>query len=453
METARPPEQDTQTQLLLTEQALKNGSFAHLRSILNALPGADVAQLLQACPLPNRRLLWQLLDTEKSSETLQELHEDVRVSLLENMSPGTLAILTEGLETDDVADILQELPDAVINQVLQNMSTQDRQRLESVLQYPKDTAGGLMSTDAVTVRASHTVEVVLRYLRSHQKLPGMTDKIIVVDREDRYLGMLPLNKLLVSSPAAKVRDLMLQEPPAIAADMPAVEVAQLFERHDWVSAPVVDEQGKLLGRITIDDVVDVIRDKADHSLLGMAGLDEKDDTFAPVFTTLYQRILWLAVNLTTVVFASAAISLFEDALDKVVALAILMPIVASMGGVAGMQTLTLMIRGMALGQIGSANTRWLLNRELQVAVVNGLLFALVIGALAGWWFQDPRLSLIIGLAMVINLFAAALGGALLPQLLRRWGIDPAVAGGVALTTITDIIGFVSFLGLASWFYA
>jgi len=361
--------------------------------------------------------------------------------------------ITEGMDADDLADILQQLPNRVIKEVLAAMSAQDRQRVECVLSYDEDTAGGLMDTDTITVRPRFTLDVVLRYLRRHEEIPASTDCLFVVNRNDEFLGTLPISKLLTTDTAVTVREIMDVEADSINVQMPDSKVASLFERHNWVSAPVVDDQGKLLGRITIDDVVDVIRDDADHSLMSLAGLDEEEDTFAPVMRTTPRRAIWLGVNLLTAITASAVINIFQDTLDKVVALAILMPIVASMGGVAGNQTLTVMIRGMALGQVGRNNISWLLSKEFRVGLINGLLWALVMGAVVSAWFNDIILALIIAAAMVINLLTAAVAGALLPVFLKRINIDPALAGGVALTTVTDVVGFFAFLGLATLFYA
>ena len=309
-----------------------------------------------------------------------------------------------------------------------------------------------MNTDSITVRRNHTVELVLRYLRRHQTLPEMTDNILVVNRDDELLGILPLKEVLVSDPNTYVRDVMREDINAIPVDMEAAEVAYLFEQHDWVSAPVVDINGKLLGRITIDDVVDVIRDTAEHSLMSMAGLDEEDDTFAPVLKTARRRALWLGVNLLTAIFASLVIYTFQETIDKVVYLAILMPIVANMGGVAGTQTLTLVIRSLALGHISRSNSRWLLVRELGVAAINGIIWASLIAVIAFIWYQDAKISYIIATATIINLITAALAGAYLPLFLKKIKIDPALAGSVALTTVTDSVGFLAFLGLAKIFY-
>ncbi|MDA9909328.1 magnesium transporter [Gammaproteobacteria bacterium] len=442
----------TQEQLQELGSALDSGAFVRVRRMLNALPAATIAHLLESSPHNAREVLWQLVEKTNEGEVLNFLNEDIQADFLGKLSPEEVASMTEGLETDDIADILQQLPEKVINQVLLAMDELDRNRLETVLSYQEDTAGGLLNTDTITVRPSHTLDVVLRYLRRHNEIPLMTDKLIVVNREDHLVGVLPLRKLLVSDPNDTVDQIMITDYDAIPVSMSANEVARLFERMDLVSAPVVDEDGKLLGRITIDDVVDVIRDDADHSLMGMAGLDEEEDTFAPVLKTSKRRALWLGINLLTAFIAASVISQFSETIDQVVALAVLMTIVASMGGVAGNQTLTLVIRSMALGQIGKTNAGWLMNRELKVALLNGILWAVVAAIVASLWFSDITLGFIFAGAMIINLLTAALAGAYLPMLLKSLKIDPALAGGVALTTITDVVGFLSFLGLATIFY-
>ena len=438
--------------VLELNQAIDSGSLYQVRQMIKTLPTAGIAHLLESSPPKSRTILWQLIDKDAEGEVIQYLNEDLQNDILSELNAEEVAELTEGLETDDLADILQQLPQQVTAQVLQAMDQQDRQRVESILSYDEDTAGGLMNTDTITVRRNHTVELVLRYLRRHDSIPEMTDNIYVVNRDDEFLGILPLRLLLVSDPNTTVRDVMNDEVEAIPVDMEATQVAQLFEQHDWVSAPVIDQNGKLLGRITIDDVVDVIRDSTEHSLMSMAGLDEEDDTFAPVLKTARRRALWLGVNLFTAVLASLVIYLFQDTLDQVVYLAVLMPIVANMGGVAGTQTLTLVIRSLALGHISPSNSRWLLVRELGVASLNGALWALVISLIALFWYGDIRLSYIIAAAMMINLVTAALAGAYLPLFLKRINVDPALAGTVALTTVTDSIGFFAFLGLAQTFY-
>jgi magnesium transporter len=408
--------------------------------------------LLESSPARQRDVLWKLVEKDLEGEVLNYLNDDIQADILNKLSPEEVADLTEGLDTDDLADILQNLPEQVIYQVLQTMDDQDRKRLETVLSYPEDSAGGLLNTDTITVRRSHTLDVVLRYLRRHEEIPEMTDNILVVDRDDVLTGILPLRKLLVSDPSQTVEDVMDTDFEAIPVAMGQKEVAQLFERMDWISAPVVDEHGKLLGRITIDDIVDVIREESDHSIKSMAGLGDEEDTFAPVLRTARRRALWLGINLLTCFLASLVIDQFSATIDQVVALAALMTVVASMGGVAGSQTLTLVIRSMALGQIGKTNSMWLMNRELAVGALNGLLWALVAALAATWWFDDPTLGIIFGGAMVINLVTAALAGAFLPLMLKAMKIDPALAGGVVLTTVTDVVGFLSFLGLATLFY-
>ncbi len=433
-------------------EALDSGSLYQVRQMIKTLPTAGIAHLLESSPPKTRSVLWELIDRDAEGEVLQYLNEDLQSDILSELNAEQVFELTEGLETDDLADILQQLPQQVASQVLQAMDKQDRDRVESVLSYAEDTAGGLMNTDTITVRRSHTVELVLRYLRRHETLPEMTDNILVVNRADQFLGILPLRRILTADPNTSVREVMREDIEAIPVDMAATEVAQLFEQHDWVSAPVVDENGKLLGRITIDDVVDVIRDSTEHSLMGMAGLDEEADTFAPVFKTARRRALWLGINLMAAVLASLIVYLFQETIDRVVYLAVLMPIVVNMGGVAGTQTLTLVIRSLALGHISAANSRWLLIRELGVAGLNGLLWAVVVALIAYAWYQDIRLSVIIATALLINLVTAALAGAYLPLFLKRINVDPALAGSVALIAVTDSIGFFAFLGLAEMFY-
>jgi magnesium transporter len=438
--------------VLALSQAIDSGSLYQVRQMIKTLPTARIAHLLESSPPKARSVLWQLIDKDAEGEVIQYLNEDLQNDILSELNAEQVAELTEGLETDDLADILQQLPQQLSSQVLQAMDQQDRHRVETILSYDDDTAGGLMNTDTITVRRNHTVELVLRYLRRHESIPEMTDNLLVVNRDDEFLGILPLRKVLVSDPNTSVREVMREDIEAIPVDMEATHVAQLFEQHDWVSAPVVDGDGKLLGRITIDDVVDVIRDSTEHSLMSMAGLDEEDDTFAPVVKTARRRALWLGVNLMTAVFASIVIYLFQDTIDQVVYLAVLMPIVANMGGVAGTQTLTLVIRSLALGHISPSNSRWLLIRELGVAGLNGTLWALVVSMITLFWYGDLQLSLIIAVAMLINLVIAALAGAYLPLFLKRINIDPALAGTVVLTTVTDSIGFFTFLGLAQVFY-
>lgn len=439
---------------LLTQYAglIDFSTINQLRHVLNNLPPAEIAHHIESAPPKVRRILWELVDDELDGEVLGELSEGLRQEFLRGMDSDELAAAMDGLDPDDVVDMLQQLPDRVIPEVLQAMDDQNRQRIEQILNYDEDTAGGLMNTDTITVRPDLTLDVVLRYLRRHEELPETTDSLFVVNRKDTFLGILPITKLLTSNPNLTVREVMVTDIQPVPATMPDTEVAQRFERYDWVTAPVVDGDNKLVGRITIDDVVDVIIGEADHSLLGLARLSDEEDTFTSVRRSAPRRAFWLGINLCTAVMASVVVGLFEATLDQVVALAILMPIVASMGGIAGSQTLTVVVRGMALGHVNPNNLRWLLSKEFLIGILNALLWALVIGTAAAWWFADQRMGIVIASAMVINLVAAAVAGSVLPVVLKSLHIDPALAGGVVLTTITDVVGFFAFLGLATLFY-
>lgn len=447
----------TQDRIELLNEALGSGRFARVRAMLGELRAADVAHLLESTPKPGRDVLWRLVEKDQEGDILQYLNDEVRNHFIDQMHPQELADATSGMDSDDIADILGDLPEHVSQQVLRLPDEENRQRVEQVLSYPEDTAGGLMNTDTVTIKPHVTVEVVLRYLRMRNELPTNTDSLFVVDKYDRFVGAVPLSSLLVADTEKLITDILQPDVESIAVDKGANEVAQIFERRDLVSAPVTDADGKLLGRITIDDVVDVIREEAEHSLMSMVGLDEDVDTFAPVWSTAKKRALWLGINLLTVLIASRVIGMFEDTIKIVTALAILQPIVPSMGGVAGTQTLTLMIRGLSLGQIGSSNARWLMLRELRVSLLNGLLWALVVGVIAYVWFLDTGKSLLLAItiagAMVINLVMGVVAGAALPLILRRLKMDPVLSGSVILTTVTDVIGFFAFLGLATLFFA
>ncbi len=423
------------------------------RLLLRSLRPQEIATLLASVRTTERQVVWGLLSDEARNQTLQHLGEDIRADFLVTMDTAELVAAAGELDTDDFADILQQLPQTLTDQVLGSMDAADRARVEEVLAYPDDTAGGLMNTDTITVRPRHAIEIVLRYLRLRKDIPAATDALIVVNSRDEFVGLLQVTKLLTSDPSVTVREIMDTEIEPIQVNAPDTEVARIFAEQDLVSAPVVDENGKLLGRITIDDVVDVIIEDAGEALLAHAGLDIDEDTFAPIGRSARSRAVWLGINLMTAFLASAVISIFEDTIAKVVALAILMPIVASMGGIAGTQTLTIVVRGMALGHIRKGNLIWLMNRELAVSVLNGLLWASLVAIAATVAFQDTLLGLIIAIAMIANMFVAALAGSLLPSMLQRLGIDPAIAGGVILTTITDVAGFCLFLGLATWAYA
>ncbi|MEP1470727.1 MAG: magnesium transporter [Halieaceae bacterium] len=443
----------TQKQLDKLSLALESGTLVDVRRMLNGLSPPDVAHLIESSPPRVRHALWKMVEVKREGEVLNELSDELQSHFLGDMDAAEVAQITESMEDDDVADILQQLPDRVTREVLDAMDQQDRARLERVMHFPDDCAGGLMNTDTITIRARLTLEVVLRYLRRHEEIPAMTDNLIVVNRNDQYIGLLPLRTLLVSDPSASVREMMQTDVEPIPVYLPDDEVARLFERNDWVSAPVVDESGKLMGRITIDDVVDVIREDADHSLMSMAGLDEDEDTFAPLMKAAPRRAIWLGVNLITAFIAASVINMFQGTIEKVVALAVLMPIVASMGGVAGTQTLTVLVRGIALGQVTRSNQVYLIIRELMIGALNGMLWAGVVAVAASLWFDDWSIGFIIAAAMVINLVTAGLSGALVPLAMKKLRIDPALAGGVVLTTVTDVVGFVSFLGLATIFYA
>ncbi len=447
------PQVTSQRTLNKLSLALDSGTLMDVRRMLNGLLSAEVAHLLESSPPKFRHILWQMVEVEREGEVLGELSDELQAHFLSDMDAAEVALITEDLADDDIADILQQLPGRVTWEVLNAMDHQDRARLEQVMHYPDDIAGGLMNTDTITIRARLTLDVVLRYLRRLNEIPEMTDNLIVVNRSDQFIGLLPLRTLLVSDPSASVREMMVTNVEPIPVDMPDTEVVRLFERNDWVSAPVVDGNGRLLGRITIDDVVDVIREDADHSFMSMAGLDEEEDTFAPLYRAAPRRAIWLGANLITAFIAASVINLFQGTIEKVVALAVLMPIVASMGGIAGTQTLTILVRGIAMGQIGRNNQTWLIKRELLIGLMNGILWAVVVAVAASLWFDDWNIGFIIAAAMVINLVTAALTGAVLPLLMTRFNIDPALAGGVVLTTVTDVVGFVSFLGLATLFYA
>jgi magnesium transporter len=420
--------------------------------LLTSLRPSEIAQVLEGSRPTTRRVIWQLLEEEDRNHVLQHLGDEVRADFLEAMDTAQLVAAADDMDTDDFADILQQLPKTISEQVLASLDASDRARVEAVLPFPEDSAGGLMNTDSITVRPRHTLELVLRYLRLRKVLPPGTDALIVVNSEDQYLGMLPLAKVLTSDPSVTVREIMDNDAPTMSVDQPDTEVARAFSEFDLISAAVVDNEGRLLGRITIDDVVDVIIEDAEEAVLGPAGLDVDEDTFAPVHRAVRRRAIWLGVNLLTAFAAAAVINVFEETIIKVVALAVLMPVVASMGGIAGTQTLTLVIRGQALGQLNRRNMLWMINREFVIAALNGLLWATLVAIAAALLFDDVTLGWVIATAMIITILVAAVAGSLLPGLLRKLGIDPAIAGGVVLTTITDVVGFFAFLGLANLVY-
>ncbi|MBL4908659.1 MAG: magnesium transporter [Alteromonadaceae bacterium] len=438
-----------QQHLQQVNKALDSGLFVHARKLLQNMPAYDAALILESSPAKTRDIVWQLIDADLHGEILEELNEEVRKGILKSMRPEKVAAAAEGMDVDDVAEVLRTLPDSDYQEVLNSMDSQDRARVEAALSYDEESAGGIMNTDTITLRPDVTVDVVLRYLRLKGTLPEATDSFYVVDRHDLFIGAVSLSALVTAQPETNVSKLIDKEVQAIPADMPVTEVAQLFERHDWFSTPIIDQNGHLLGRITIDDVVDIIREEAEHSMMSMAGLGDEADTFAPVVKSARQRSIWLGVNLLTALLAVAVTSMFNDILSQLTILAILNSLVPSMGGVAGNQTLTLVIRGLALGHIGDSNSKNLLIKELAVGFLNGLLWALLIASVVGLWKQDLNLGLVIAVAMLMNLTAAGVAGVTIPLFLKKVNIDPALAGGVLLTTITDVVGIFAFLGTAT----
>lgn len=419
--------------------------------LLEEMHPQEIAHLLESLPSNDREIVWSHVPSDSEGEILVHLNDEVRTAIIRKMDAEQIVAAAESLDTDDLADLLPEMPRDIVQEILLSMEQQERERLRSVLSYPEDSAGGLMDLDMITVRADTSLDVVLRYLRRRGSIPESTDKLFVVNRDGQFQGLLPLTVLLTNDPEMSVEEVMEHEVIGIPADMPAREVANLFERRDLITAPVIGDQGQLLGRITIDDVVDVIREQADHSLMSMAGLNEEEDMFAPILTSTRRRSIWLGINLLTALLASWVIGLFEGTIEKLVALAVLMPIVASMGGIAGSQTLTLVIRGIALGKITATNARTIFRKELGVGIWNGLIWAIVIASVAGIWFDNVKLSIVIAGAIVVNLVMAAIAGAVVPLILKRFGADPALSASVVLTTVTDVVGFFAFLGLAAVF--
>ncbi len=431
--------------------ALDSGRFVHVRRQLQDMEPEDIAHLLESSPRKSRDVLWQLTDPEDYGEILDELNEDVKDGLVSQMAPEKLAEATEGMDTDDLAYVLRSLPDNVSKEILDQMDISDRFRVETALAYPEDTAGGMMNTDVTTIRGDVELDVVLRYLRMKGELPDVTDALYVIDEDSRLIGHLSLTTLITTQPDVQVSDVMDDADEAIPVDTSDSDVASLFERRDWVSAPVVDENQHLVGRITIDDVVDIIREDAEHSMMSLAGMDDDEDTFAPVFKSTKRRSVWLGANVLAALAAASVSNMFEATLEQMAAIAVLMTIVPSMGGVAGNQTVALVIRGLALGHIGDSNKKELLLKEAAIGFLNGLLWALIIGGIVVVWKGDWLLGGIIAAAMLTNLIVAGIAGVTIPILLKKMKIDPALAGGMALTTITDVIGLSVFLGLATIF--
>ena len=426
-----------------------NLSINQIKRLLDKMSSSEIAHALESSPPKQRKFLFSLLETNEEGDVLFELGEEIQQDLISEISNDELSEAVKELELDEIVDILQNLPEERTKNILSKMSLRDRKRIEEGLEYPDDTAGGLLNTDVISVRPHHSLELVLRYLRNQEELPENTDKIFVVSKNDVYVGELSISKIITSDPSLIVREIMDTDILPLEATQSDKEVATFFERNDLVSSAVIDEEKKLLGRITIDDVVDVIREDADQNFLGMAGVAE--DTFAPPGRAAKSRVFWLSMNLITAFIASLTINIFQDVLDKVVYLAILMPIVASMGGVAATQTLTIVLRGLTLEQINASNLNWLFKRELAVSILNGFVLSILVGLATFIWFEEIILSFLISTALIINLISSVIAGIFVPLILRKLNQDPAIAGSVVVTTITDVIGFLSFLGLATVF--
>ena len=432
--------------------ALEASDHDEAKHQIKELHPGEIALLFEAIQPKDRSILWPGIEISIQGEILKEVSEDVQSQLIAEMSVDSLVKATEKLDTDDLADIVPNMPESAVHSLLLTLDFKHRERLNTVLSYPENSAGGLMNTDFITVRPDVSIRAVIRYLRLLKEMPVDTDQVFIVDRDFNYLGSLLITSLLTEDPGQMVEQFISNDfSKPVRADTDESEVALLFEQRNLISAPVIDENNQLVGRITIDDVVDVIRDQAEHSVMSMVGLDEDEDVFAPIIQSSKKRSIWLGVNLITAFIAVYFIGLFEATLQQKIALAILMPVVASMGGIAGTQTLIIVTRGIATGRVTTANIKALINKEVAVSGLNGIIWSIVIGLITYYWFSDMLLSLIIALAIITNLVVAAFSGAFLPILLSKLRIDPALAGGVILTTITDVIGFVAFLGLASLF--
>ena len=433
----------------LVENLVHKQNLTELQRKLDDLHPADIAYILEALPLDERRLVWSLVSAENDGEILLEVSDSVRESLIQTMDKAELLAAAESLDTDEIADIAADLPRDVIEELLTSLDAQKRAHLQSALAYPEDTVGALMDFEMVTIRADVTLEVALRYLRRLGELPDQLDKLFVVDRVDEIIGVLPLKRLLTTDPEASVAAVMVEDFIKFHPEDEAQEAAQAFERYDLVMAPVVDAQGRLIGRLTVDAVLDYIRESADADMLSMAGLKEEEDLFSTVWRSAKNRWMWLSINLATAFIASRVIGAFEGSIEKLAALAALMPIIAGIGGNTGNQTIALIVRGLALGQITQANARRLVIKELGVALFNGLLWGSVVGVFAWLLYDNLALGGVMALAMLLNLIVAALAGIFIPMTLERMKRDPAVGSSVLLTFTTDSMGFFIFLGLAT----
>lgn len=434
-------------ELVLMDLSLGNDEL--LRDALLELHPAEQAYILESLPQDKRVLVWNLTAPEQHGEILSHMHEEVRANILGDMQAEQIVAAAGEMDVEDLAVVLDELPTDITTTIIDELEHDYRQRLEMVQSFEDGTVGKLMSHDVVSVREDVNVGVVMRWLRRHNSLPLQTDALMVIDEHGFYLGKLDVAVLLVSQAEAMVSDIMRRDVDQIRANANEHDLVVMFERRDLMSVAVVNEDNVLVGRIGVDDVLDLMREESERALLKTAGLDEQEDLFAPALPSAKRRGVWLGINLLTVFMAAWVIGQFEEVLDKFVALAVLLPVVASMGGIAGSQTLTLMIRGMALDQIAKSNVRWLMFKELTVGGLNGFAWSVVVALVAYLWFRDSGIALVIGIALILNLLAAALSGITIPLLLKRMGIDPALSGAVVLTTVTDIVGFLSFLGLAS----
>ena len=431
---------------------LERDQITSIQQTLTSLHPPEIARLLESLTPGKRKIIWQLVDQDDEGDVLKELVEDVRQNLIGEMDATELIAATQDMELDDLADLLVDLPETVTEQVITALDRQDQIRLESVMSYDEDTAGGLTNPRIISVRRGITIEVLMRYLKRLNKLPEHTNYIYIVNRNDEYLGALKLVDLFLEDKNKPIETIMDESVKAMLADVDVKQVAIDFQNMDLISMPVIDEKNRLLGQITVDDVVDVIQDQVNSEIFNMAGLDDEDDIFAPVILSTKRRAVWLGMNLIAAFVVAGAIGLFQEILQQIVILAVLMPIVASMGGVAGNQTLILVIRGIAMGKIQRSNARKLLVKESSVALLNGLTWSIVVSVLAVVLFQTTwAIGLIVGAAMLLNIFASAIAGVAIPFLLKKMGIDPALAGGVLMITLTDVLGFVTFLGLATLF--
>jgi magnesium transporter len=422
-----------------------------LRQQLDELHPADIAFILESLPLDDRLAIWQLVKADRDGEILLEVSDAVRESLIADMDRHEILAAAETLDADELADLVEDLPTAMLPELMAGLDAQQREQVQSALSYEDDQLGALMDFEMVTIREDVSLEVVLRYLRRWDELPAQTDKLFVINQDNLLTGVLPLHWLLVNAPDKMVSEVMAPDVNTFHPENDAYEVAQAFERYDLVTAPVVDDHGHLIGRITIDAMVDVIREEGESEALSRAGLREEEDIFASVWASLRNRWSWLAINLVTAFIASRVIGLFENSIERLVALAALMPIVAGIGGNSGNQTITMIVRALALNQITAESAKRLWRKELTVSLLNGLIWGGVIGLVAWWLYDSLSLGLVMTAAMTLNLLLAAFAGVGIPVLMTRFGRDPALGSSVLITAMTDSGGFFIFLGLASIF--